>query len=215
MVNSNRFEIILVMFFIITLFSTEYAYGMFNEQGQWICSREIDIELSYYESYTDRFQNAIDEVYLENGASDAQSYFKFAVEGEIIGQNWKRSQDCLIRLGIDNARLSPIVIPTEKITDRQIEPSVDDTDNLIPMKEILPKEENFENESTNNSPYVGVGIIIILIIIGIAGFVFFSSKSRKENRNARASSKEYENIDDARDEHYGNIEIEIKGGIEK
>ena len=179
------------MFFTITLFSANQVYGMFNEQGQWVCSREIDIEVSYYESYVDTFQNAIDKVYLTDGAKAAQSYFEFAIEGEVIGEDWKRSHDCLITLGIDITELSPIVIPRE---------------------EIPPREEYFETESTDDSYYVGVAVIIIIAIVGLAFFFF---KSRKNHRDPKTISGDYENNAKEREENHENIEIEIKGGIEK
>ena len=195
--ESNRFKIILVMFFTITLFSSNQVYGMFNEEGQWVCSREIEIEISYYEFYTDTFQNAINEVYLDDGAKAAQSYFEFAIEDEATGQDWKRSQDCLIRLGIDTIELSPIVIPREEIP---------------PVEEIPPREEYFETESIDDSYYVGV---VIIIIIAIVGFTFFSFKSRKKYRDSKTIARDYGNNDEKREEQYENIEIEIKGGIEK
>jgi len=37
-------KIFLEMFFTLILFTTNLSYGMFNEQGQWICSKESDVE---------------------------------------------------------------------------------------------------------------------------------------------------------------------------
>ena len=95
-VKNNISKILLVVFFAFALFSANQVYGMFNQQGQWICSQEIDIEISYYQSYTERFQNAIDEVYLSEGSNVAKSYFDFAIEGEVIGQDWPHLANPLI-----------------------------------------------------------------------------------------------------------------------
>jgi len=75
-----------------------------------------------------------------------QSYFQFAIKEEIIDQDWKRSHDCLTRLGIDIKELSTIVIPRE---------------------EIPPREEYSEIESIDVAPYAIVTIIIIIVIVGV------------------------------------------------
>ena len=132
MIQNNRPKILLVIFLTFALFSINYADGMFNNQGQWICSGEIDIEKSYYESYTDTFQKTIDQIYFNDGAKAAQSYFEFAVDAEVIGQDWKRSQVCLVRLGVDTTELSQIVIPADKIQElpnSEIRLPIDEIDN--------------------------------------------------------------------------------------
>jgi len=214
MIQNNWPKILLVMFFPFALFSFNYADGMFNNQGQWICSGDIDIEKSYYESYTETFQNTINQIYLNDGGKAAQSYFEFAVKEETIGQDWKRSQVCLIRLGVDTTELSSIIIPTEKTQvplDPNTRPKIDEINNSAPKEEIPPIEK-FEPRQTNDSFYIGMVVIVVGAIVILATFFF---KSRKKYSDSKTSSKDYEKNDEPKDEHYENVEIEINGGIEK
>jgi len=202
------------MFFTFALFNIDYADGMFNNQGQWFCSGEIDIEKNYYESYNETFQNMINQVYLNDGAKAAQSYFEFAIEGETIGQDWKRSQVCLIRLGVDTTELSSIIIPAEKTQDPldpPTRPQIDEIDNSGPKQEIPPIEK-FEPRPTNDFSYIGMAVIVVGVIVILVIFFF---KSRKKYRGSKTSSKDYGKNDETKDEHYENVEIEINGGIEK
>lgn len=213
MIVNNRSKIFLGILFSISLFSVNQAYGMFNEQGQWICSQEIDIEMSYYQSYTESFQNKIDEVYFSDGAKAARSYFEFASIEEVIGQDWKRSQACLIELGVDIMELPRIVIPTEEKPDEfkpQIIPPKEDEEKSDPFEKIPPIEK-FEPEPAAGS-YNGGVVIIIISVVGLAYFFF---RSRKKYVDSKTTSKDYENDDKKREEYYQNIEIEIQGGIEK
>ena len=214
MIENNRSKFFLGIFFSIALFSVNYANGMFNEQGQWICSQEIDIEINYYQSYTESFQNTINEVYFTDGAIAARSYFEFAIKEEVIGQDWKRSQDCLIELGVDITELSPIIIPTEETPDEfkpQIKPPEEDTEKLDPLEKIPPTEK-FETETKEDSYYFGVVIIIIGAILGLA---YFFRRSRNKYVDSKTISKDNESNDKTREKHYQNVEIEVQGGIEK
>ncbi|WP_420545850.1 hypothetical protein [Nitrosopumilus sp.] len=185
MIKNNKSKIFLLLFSVL-LINIDQVYGMFNQQGQWVCSNEIDIELSYYQTYTENFQTTIDKITLSDGAAAAQSYFESAIKEEKIGQDWQRSLDCVTKLGIDDSIIPTIVISEE---------------------ELPPKEENFRQQTTDDLYYVGV---VIMIAITIIGFTYFYLKSNK-NKN----SKYHEKNDESRKENSENIEIEIRGGIEK
>jgi hypothetical protein len=228
MIKINWIKIFLAMFFTFALFSVDYADGMFNNQGQWICSGDIDIEKSYYELYTDVFQKTIDQVYFNDGAKAVQSYFEYAVDAEVIGQDWKRSQVCLVRLGVDITELSQIVIPADKIQalpnpDIRLEiDKIDDSssrgeilptdDQILPTEEKPPSIEKFEPKTTNNSYYFVAVAIIISVIITLG---LFFMKSRTKYQSPETNSKDYKKNDETKDEPYQSIEIEINGGIEK
>ena len=229
MIQNNWSKILLVMLFTFALFGIDYADGMFNNQGQWICSGEIDIEKSYYESYTGTFQKAIDQVYFNDGAKAAQSYFEFAVDAEAIGQDWKRSQVCLVRLGVDTTELSQIIIPSEKLQaspNPEIRLQINEIDNsssreeilsieeqLLPIEERPPLIKKYEPKTTNDSYYLVVAAIVIGIIVA---FGLFFMKSRTKHHSPKTNSKDYEKNEETKDEErYQSIEIEINGGIEK
>ncbi|MGI9566426.1 MAG: hypothetical protein ACR2LL_05365 [Nitrosopumilus sp.] len=210
-------RIFLVMIFSLTLFSGNYAYGMFNAQGQWVCSKEIDIEITYYNTYAAQFQVAIDEVFLTDGTKAAQSYFESAVKEETVGQDWKRSQDCLVSLGIDVAELPLIRLPEEQIRQDQINFTLkpleeDDIEDPVTIKEI-PLIEEAPAEPADGSPYVA---IVVVIIIAIVVFGIYFSKFCKKDPDSKLNLKDYKDKEnETKDEHYENVEIEVNGGIEK
>ena len=188
MVQNNWSKVFLVMLFTFALFGINYAYGMFDGLGEWVCSGEIDIEKSYYESYTDTFQKIIDKVYLSDGAKAAKSYFEFAVESEPNGQDWKRSQVCLVRLGVDTAELSQIAIPADKTPDPlspEISSSIDEAEDSTMKDELLPIEElsrieKYEPGTTDESYYFGAAAIAVVIIAVLALF-FVKSRTKYQN----------------------------------
>jgi len=197
------------MIFSFTLFTANYAYGMFNAQGQWVCSKEIDIEISYYNNYADKFQAAINDVFLTDGPKAAKSYFESAIKQEMVGQDWKRSRDCLVRLGVDIAELPSIVLPEEQIRQDQInftiKPTTENIEDPVRIKEI----PSIEQAPANDWPY----IVVIVIIIAIVVFGFYLYKSRNRVHDSKLDSEDYE--DNETKEHYEKVEIEVNGGIKK
>ena len=213
--KDNSCKIFLALLFIITLSGSGYAYGMFDNQGQWICSREIDIEFSYYESYTDTFQNIIDEIFLTEGHKATQSYFESAIKEERAGQDWKRSQDCLIKLGIDITELPPIIIPKDQRQDPSkdsIIPSRNDVSNLL-SSDGIQSIEKIQEKPTYDSYYVGIAIFSIVVIAVLS---YYYKSCKKYSSHSKTDPKTRGHNDDAKDEgDHTNVEIEIRGGIEK
>jgi hypothetical protein len=183
---------------------------MFNQQGQWICSKDTDIEMGYYKSYTESFQNAVNEVLLNEGLQAAQSYFQSAIKEEPVGQDWKRSYDCLVSLGVDIAELPQIIVHDDRDSATPpIKSPADSTPILIPGEQVQPTKEYVEPEPVGIS-YDGA---VVAIIIAIAVLAFFILKIRSKAKSSRPIV--YENSDKTKDEDHGNVEIEIKGGIDK
>ncbi|MDH3339777.1 MAG: hypothetical protein OEL84_00675 [Nitrosopumilus sp.] len=210
----NICKIFLALLFITALSGSDYAYGMFDGKGQWICSREIEIELSYYESYTDTFQNVIDEIFLAEGPKMTQSYFESVVKEERAGQDWKRSQDCLIELGIDIAELPQIVIPKDQTQDPSKDPiltSTNDTSDLISSGGIQSIEK-IQEKTEYDSYYVGITIFFIAMIIALS---YYYKSRKKHSSPSKTDPKTHSNNDTKDEENHENVEIEVRGGIEK
>jgi len=213
--KDNSCKIFLALLFIITLSGSGYAYGMFDNQGQWICSREIDIEFSYYESYTDTFQNIIDEIFLTDGHKAAQSYFESAIKEERAGQDWKRSQDCLIKLGIEITELPPIIIPKDQRQDPSkdpIIPSRNDESNLL-SSDGIQSIEKIQEKPAYDSYYIGIAVFSIVVMAVLS---YYYKSRKKYSSHSKTDPKTRGDNGDAKDEEdHTNVEIEVRGGIEK
>jgi hypothetical protein len=147
---------------------------------------------------------------LNEGPQTAQSYFQSAIKEEPVGQDWKRSYDCLVNLGVDIAELPQIIVHDDRgSVTPQFKPPADSTPILVPSEQVQPTKEYVEPEPAGIS-YDGV---VVAIIIAIAVLAFFILKIRSKAKSSRPRA--YENSDKTKDEDHGNVEIEIKGGIEK
>lgn len=178
------------------------AFGVYDESGEWVCL-DITVEMKYYEFYTNEFQLMIDEVNKNEGPEAAKIFFEESITNEGMGQDWKKSRDCLVSLDADEALLSEIVISdldsVDSIEDIFIEPkkTIPDLSPLDTPNDIEPGRE-YESD---NLDIIGIVGVIIIGIVGVFAYMrFMKSNAKKRHTKQEKSPK---------------IEIDITGGVEK
>ena len=188
----------------LILANSNPVHAMYDESGKWVCF-DATIEMSYYEFYTNEFQLMVDKVSKSEGPEAAKIFFEDAVISDEVGQDWKRSKDCLISLGVDGALLPGIVILDSERID-SIDDSFAKPEKITPDLPLLdmPRESepDIKEEKPDNSDLIGIiGIIVIIIVVGVFAYLrFMKAKTSKEKNKLKRDFK---------------VEIDIGGGIEK
>lgn len=191
--------------FFLSLTLANSVYGMYDRSGNWVCS-DADIELGYYEFYTNELQVKIDDMYSKEGLDAARLYLNEIITNPESEQNWKKSQECLISLGVD-----AYLLPTIGISDLRI---IEERKDIIVKEEAKGEITEPITEPPTSFDYDGgiekyeggygseivVGVIVSIIIVGITYFFHKKSKSKDGKKEKRDQP---------------NIEIDIDGGIEK
>jgi len=195
----------LLSIFFLSLTLANSVYGMYDRSGNWICS-DADIELSYYEFYTNELQTKIDDMYSKEGLDAARLYLNEIIMNPESEQNWKKSQECLISLGMDAYSLPTIGISDLRIIEERKDIVVKEevkgeiTEPITEPSISFDYDREIENYERGYGIEIVVGAIVFIIIVGTAYFFHQKSKSKNDKKEKRDQP---------------NIEIDIDGGIEK